>query len=140
MKTIPFASRLMARAFALLIVALVLMTASVVVMAQPFLRAAPYEFPPNIPQSAYTFSATAVPGPFSLPCTVGADRVPACNAAPALAVSVPLVTFVMKVTRTAGCDAIGANCWTVGEASSTPFERRTLDGSVAAPSGLLLAP
>lgn len=110
------------------------------VQAAPFLRADPYPFPPIVPQSAFTFTATATPGPFSLPCTVNADKTIQCDAAPALAVAVPLVTFVMKVTRTAGCDATGANCWTAGEASSLPFERRLLDLAVGVPIGLRLAP
>ncbi|MEY2690288.1 MAG: hypothetical protein RL375_4488 [Pseudomonadota bacterium] len=107
--------------------------------AAPFLRADVYPFPAVIPQSNFTFTATAVPGPFSLPCTVVAGA-PQCDAAPALAVQVPLVTFVMTVKRTAGCDATGANCWTAGEASSIPFERRLLDQPVGVPIGLKLAP
>lgn len=120
------------------IIALSLLAASSA-QAAPFLRADVYPFPATIPQSSFTFTATANPGPFSLPCTVVAGA-PQCDAAPALAVQVPLVTFVMKVTRTAGCDATGANCWTAGEASSIPFERRLLDLSVGAPLGLRLAP
>jgi hypothetical protein len=107
--------------------------------AAPFLRADPYPFPPTIAQSNFVFTATAVPGPFSLPCTVVAN-VPTCDAAPALAVQVPLVTFVMTVKRTAGCDANGANCWTAGEASSIPFERRLLDQAVGPATGLRLEP
>lgn len=124
----------------ILVIAAVMMLAYGLSHAAPFLRADVYTFPAPIPQSAYTFKATANPGPFSLPCTVNADRSIQCDAAPALAVAVPLVTFVMTVTRDSGCDATGANCWTAGAASSIPFERRLLDLTVGAPIGLRLAP
>ena len=124
----------------LIFVAAFVMLAYGLASAAPFLRADAYTFPAPIPQSAYTFTATAVPGPFSLPCTVNADRTIQCDAAPALAVQVPLVTFVMTVKRAAGSDATGANVWTAGEASSLPFERRLLDLNVVQPGGLRLAP
>lgn len=108
--------------------------------AAPFLQTrAAYPFPANIPKTAYTFTARATPGPFSLTCTLVAD-VPKCDAAPALAVAVPLVTFVMDVSRVAGCDADGANCWPAGSVSSAPFLRTLLDLPVGSPTGLFLAP
>lgn len=127
----------MKRIQSLLILPLLLLAS--LASAAPFLRADVYPFPPGIPQSAYKFTATAVPGPFSLTCTV-VSSAPQCDAAAALAVGVPLITFVMNVTRTEGCDAIGANCWTAGSAASIPFERRLSDQAVGAPTGLLLAP
>jgi len=108
--------------------------------AAPFLQtAAPYPFPANYPQSAYTFSAVATPGPFSLTCTVQSGK-PMCDAAPALAVPVPSLSFVLTVTRTAGCDATGATCWTGGSAPSVPFVRTLSDLPVGAATGLLLGP
>lgn len=122
------------------LLALALAIVATVASAAPFLvTKAPYPFPAGIPQSAYTFKASATPGPFSLTCVVNAG-VPTCDAAPALATPVPSISFVMTVTRTAGCDADGANCWTGGTAPSAPFVRTLLDSAVGAPTGLGLAP
>jgi hypothetical protein len=103
----------------------------------PFLQTKdPYPFPANVPQTAYTFSATATPGPFSLTCVVTAGK-PMCDSAAALAQAPGTITFVMSVSRTAGCDSTGATCWGAGTASSTPFLLNSLGTTVSPPLGLL---
>lgn len=124
-----------------LLALLLLAASSLMAHAAPFLVANPYTFDPKIPQTAYTFKATATPGPFSLTCAVDGARIPRCDAAAALAVAVPIITFTMSVQVAAGCDATGANCWSAaGPASSVPFVRTTTAPTVDAATGLHLEP
>jgi hypothetical protein len=134
MQTIPPASRLMARAFALLLVGIVTLAASVAAFAAPSLLADPY--PATAPQpDAVTFTVNGGAPQACVLTAVAGGLQPRCDLA---GLTAGTYTLVMTASRAAGCQ--GSTCWDAGSASSAPFSYTRAASAVAAPIGLGLQP
>lgn len=131
MNTIAPASRLMARAFALLLVAVVTLAASVAAFAAPTLLADAH--PATGPQpAAAEWSQDSTTW---APCVITA-RVPSCDLA---SITTPgSYTLRMRYTYTAACN--GGDCWAAGAAVSAPFAFRWLGVPATSPSAVQVTP
>jgi hypothetical protein len=134
MNTIPPLSRLLARTFALLLVALVTLAASVAAFAAPHLYADPYPATGVQPDSVTMTVNGGAPQACELTAVAGGLQ-PRCDLA---ALTAGTYTLVMTASRAAGCS--GSTCWAAGSASSAPFSYTRAASAVAAPTGLGLQP
>lgn len=105
--------------------------------AAPTLTADPYPTTVVQPDSA----SFTVNGGAPIACTLpvsAAGKTPTCDLA---SITVPgTYTLVMKVTKAAGCNAEGNECWPEGSASSAPFVYKWRASGASAPAGLRVAP
>ena len=134
MQTIPPVSRLIVRTFALLLVGVITLAASVAALAAPHLYADPY--PSTVVQpDAITFTVNGgAPQACELVDMAGGKQ-PRCDLG---ALATGTYTLIMTASRAAGC--AGGTCWPAGAASSAPFSYTRAASGVVAPTGLGLAP
>lgn len=139
MHTIPTASRLIARTLALLIVALILLTAAVVAHAAPTLLADPYPSTAVQPDSARITANGGAPIACALE-TVAAGKQPRCDLA--FLTGNGTWTLVLTVCKAGGITTVvnGATVTQEACASSAPFSFARVVPAVAAPTGLGLQP
>lgn len=113
------------------------LAASMAFAAGPTLTAAPYPTTATQPDGMFITVNGGAPISGALPSST-AGKTPTVDMA---FITAPgTYNIVMTVTKAAGCNAAGDECWPEGSASSAPFVYKWRASGAPAPTGLRVAP